>query len=61
MILHKDHRNIVDIAEAVEAGNLVGGIHCNLTGGDRTIVGDKTDYIAPQTTQSGNCLASPIT
>ena len=59
-VFHEDHRDVVDIAEAVEAGDLVGGIHRNLTGGHRTVVGHKTDHIATQTTEGGNGLAGPV-
>src|SRR5512133_73320 len=60
-VFHEDHRDVVDIAETVEAGNLVGGIDRNLTRCHGTVVGDKTDNITPQSTKGGNGFTGPIT
>src|SRR5512137_1757669 len=57
---HEYYRNVVDIAEADEAGNLHCRVAVNLAGGDRRVVGAEADHMATQTPEGGDDLPGPF-
>ena len=59
-VFHEDDRNVVDVAEADEAGDLDRRVAVDLAGGDGAVVGDEADHIAAQTAEGGDHLAGAL-
>jgi hypothetical protein len=59
-VFHENDRDIVDVAETDEAGDLGGRIAVDLPGGHSTVVGYEADDVATQATKGGNDLAGPL-
>ncbi len=59
-VLHENQGDVVDIAEADEAGDLEGRIAVDLTRGDCRVVGDKADNVTAKASEGGDRLAGAL-